>query len=167
MSITAVDTNVIFEILLNGPKAGPCINALRVAAEQGELVISSIVFTELMASTHAPEKLTENLEGMGFRIETAQSGDVSLRAARAWRKYRQERRRQGGSVYHCPHCGHRNTVFPCKQCGNPIKGGPRHILADFLVGAHAEIIGATLLTLERGGGLYAAYFPELQVSVPG
>lgn len=46
------------------------------------------------------------------------------------------------------------------QPGDP---GPRRILADFLIGAHASELGARLLTFD--GGVYRAAFPNLEVVV--
>ncbi|OGL43176.1 MAG: hypothetical protein A2161_04210 [Candidatus Schekmanbacteria bacterium RBG_13_48_7] len=46
-----------------------------------------------------------------------------------------------------------------------IKGGARkRILADFLNGAHAQIIAGILLTRDRG--FYKNYFTELQIIAP-
>lgn len=39
--------------------------------------------------------------------------------------------------------------------------GPRRILADFVIGAHAFVKGYTLLTLHHG--IYKASFPRLKV----
>lgn len=58
---------------------------------------------------------------------------VALRAAAAFREYRQ-------------------------------RGGPRStILPDFLIGAHAAVLGATLMTRDRR---LASYFPELTFLTP-
>ncbi|MDQ2878474.1 MAG: type II toxin-antitoxin system VapC family toxin, partial [Pseudomonadota bacterium] len=44
------------------------------------------------------------------------------------------------------------------------RGGPRQtILPDFLIGAHAEILGATLMTRDRR---LAGYFPALSIITP-
>lgn len=49
-----------------------------------------------------------------------------------------------------------------RQEGDP---GPRRILADFLVGAHALHLAGALLTSDAGN--YVARFPESEVSTPG
>lgn len=42
--------------------------------------------------------------------------------------------------------------------------GPRRILADFVIGAHALRYASALLTLDQG--VYRAAFPELEVLTP-
>jgi len=51
----------------------------------------------------------------------------------------------------------------CGRCGASL-GGPRHILADFLVGTHALLRASALLTWDRG--VYSTYFPDLKVLGP-
>jgi predicted nucleic acid-binding protein len=42
--------------------------------------------------------------------------------------------------------------------------GPKSILADFLIGGHAAVAGATILT--RDPAIYAAYFPQVPLICP-
>ena len=42
--------------------------------------------------------------------------------------------------------------------------GREKILADFLIGAHAQSLGATLLTRDKR--IYARYFPQLSLRTP-
>lgn len=42
--------------------------------------------------------------------------------------------------------------------------GPRRILADFVIGAHALLYASALLTLDQG--IYRTVFPELEISTP-
>ncbi len=70
-----------------------------------------------------------------YRIEVLSlEGSVSERAGAAFRLHRKRR-----------------GVFPA-------------ILADFLIGAHAVVLGAQLLTRDRAR--FASYFPELNIIAP-
>lgn len=51
-----------------------------------------------------------------------------------------------------------------RRRAQPPDPGPRRILADFLIGAHALQIGSTLLTLDMR--TYRAAFPALSVFAP-
>jgi predicted nucleic acid-binding protein len=71
------------------------------------------------------------------RVEWRMPPEVWRRAALAYRDYARRRRRRKGDA------------------------GPRRILADFLIGAHASAFGQRLLTFD--GGIYQQAFPELGV----
>jgi predicted nucleic acid-binding protein len=99
------------------------------------LVISGVVYAELLAAPGRGEDFLDYfLERTEIRVDW-QIGEAILRMAGAkFRAYSTRRRRS-----------HSET--------------PRRILADFLIGAHAEVNGFSLLTLDQR--LYRAAFPGL------
>ncbi|MBA3424634.1 MAG: type II toxin-antitoxin system VapC family toxin [Rubrobacter sp.] len=139
---TAVDTNV-FAALLRGTaeEAGIARRALRSADAAGALVVSPPVYAELAAAPGGDaEALDTFLERAGVRVDWAMGEDVWREAARAYGGYAERRRAQ------------------------PDNRGPRRILADFIVGAHALLHASALLTFDRR--LYRAGFPNLRVLLP-
>ncbi len=119
--ITAVDTNVLLDILTNSPRfAERSLSALNAADAAGVLVISEIVFAELSAAFDGDaDRHNGFLTDAGIRL--VRSSPAALQQAGAqWRTYRR-------------------------------RGGPRkRILPDFLIGAHASQHTDQLLTRDRG-----------------
>jgi hypothetical protein len=77
-------------------------------------------------------------------------------AGSAWKSYGEQRPRS----MECPACGAANNVH-CRRCQRPL--APRqHIIADFLIGAHALHHADRLLTRDRG--FYGRYFPDLKLA---
>src|ERR1700738_4387414 len=106
--ITAIDTNVLLDILIpNEDFYEASGNALQDAAGEGSLVISDIVYAELCVHFETQRDCDAFLDANEIRVQ-ALSRESHFRASRAWRAYR----RQGGKR--------------------------TRILADFLIGAHAE-----------------------------
>ena len=92
--VTAVDTSVLLDVLLNDPRHGGSVDsALRRAAVEGSLVICEIVLAEVaptLAPADAPLFLSEwNLKFVPSSQSSAilAGRDVSFRFA-AWRKAR-------------------------------------------------------------------------------
>jgi predicted nucleic acid-binding protein len=136
---TAVDTNVIVALLSGTPelsRAGR--ESLEQAGGRGALVVSPPVYAELLA---APGRKTEEIDSFlsstGIEVDWVIGEPVWRTAAAAFREYAVRRRKQPGD------------------------SGPRRILADFVIGAHAMHLASALLTLDRG--LYRAAFPKLKI----
>jgi predicted nucleic acid-binding protein len=135
---TAIDTNVVVALWDRDPALNSTAQAaLDEALGRGALIIAGPVFAELMAAPGRSESFLDS-----FCRETAINIDWSLKesvwraAGRAFQTYAARRRK------------HRDP-------------GPRRILADFLIGAHALEGGYPLLTLDDH--LYRTAFPNLTV----
>jgi hypothetical protein len=153
--ITAIDTNVLLDVLIPGaPHGDESERALAEAVRAGAIVISEPAYAELAAHFADRADLDGFLTDTGIRLEP--SGAEALhRAGRAWSEYLRRR----PATLACPHCGAPQEVR-CDRCGASIQ--PRqHVVADFVIGAHAVIHGDRLLTRDRG--YYGAYFPELKL----
>ena len=132
---TAIDTNVIIALWEHDPiLRGSAREALESAFEKGALVVAAPVFAELMAANRTEAFLDSFFEDCGIRIDWLLDEDVWRLAGRAFAAYGARRRRHGAP-------------------------GPRRILADFLIGAHAVRLGCPLMTMDRR--LYRTAFPEL------
>jgi predicted nucleic acid-binding protein len=135
---TAVDTNVIVALWDRDPTVSePAQKALDEALLRGSLVLSAPVFAELMAAPGRTEGFLNrfcNETGMGVEFDLDEA--IWRAAGRAFQAYAARRRKQRDP-------------------------GPRRILADFLIGAHAFQRGYRLLTLDDH--LYQAAFASLTV----
>lgn len=156
---TAIDSNVLFDLLTNDPHfAVLSRTALATAAQAGSLVICPVVYAELATRfTVTPPDLDLFLNRIGITLDLFEPLSLKQGAA-AWRSYTLTR----GQDAQCPHCGH---VFgiTCPSCQKTIRWR-QHILPDFLVGGHALTQADTLLTRDRH--IYRTYFPTLTVTVP-
>jgi len=135
---TAIDTNIIVALWDKDPTLSLAAQtALETAFNRGGLAVSAPVFAELMAAPGRTETFVNSfLEETGIVVEWELGEAVWRSAGRAFRSYAERRRKQRDS-------------------------GPRRILADFLIGAHAEKRGYRLLTLDER--LYRAAFPSITV----
>lgn len=151
--ITAVDTNVLLDVLIpDAPYGDQSERALAQAVRAGALVISEPVYAELAAHFPSRVDLDRFLRDTGIRLEP--SGAEGLHGAgRAWVEYLQRR----PATLACPQCGATQEVR-CNRCGASIQSR-QHVVADFIIGAHALVHGDRLLTRDRG--YYTTYFPDL------
>ncbi|CAA9395256.1 MAG: hypothetical protein AVDCRST_MAG93-9938 [uncultured Chloroflexia bacterium] len=139
---TAIDTNVIQGLWSGTPDViAAAQSALEDAGRHGALVISPAVYAELVASPGRDAPTIDTfIEVTHIRVDWLLEAGVWRTAADAFRGYSERRRRQ-------------------KQFE-----GPRRILADFVIGAHALHHASRLLTFDQR--LYRAAFPSLMVVVP-
>jgi predicted nucleic acid-binding protein len=135
--ITAVDTNVLLDVLGGDPRFGPASReALRSSIRQGRLIACEIVWAETSASFPSSSEAGETLRDMRVEYSPVDRA-TALAAGEAWRSYR----RRGG---------HRSRV-----------------IADFLIGAHAGLQADRLLTRDRGFyRTYFEAVPLLDPAVP-
>lgn len=157
---SAVDTNVLVDVVLPDPQRRAASQALldRAAAE-GALIICEAVYAELSArSPSAGPTLDEFLSATGIALVPSTTAALR-RAGEAWGTYASGRRR--GRIA-CPRCGGTQAVV-CPRCRSriPVR---QHLLADFLIGAHAAVLADRLLTRDRG--YYRTYFPDLAIAAP-
>lgn len=112
--ITALDTNILVGLWLpNHIFNAQCESALEKAAKSSALVITPMVYAELLA---IPDKsrlwIDEFLQDVGIEVDWKIEEVTWLEAGEAYAAYSQRRRKMG-------------------------QESPRRILADFVIGAHA------------------------------
>ena len=119
--ITAVDTNILIDILEPDPVHGPASrDALKRCMREGALVGCEVVWAEVATAYGADiEKLKEILQRLGIAF-SPMSREAALEAARRWHSYRRKQNKR------------------------------ERIVADFLIGGHALVQCNRLLTRDRG-----------------
>jgi hypothetical protein len=104
---------------------------------EGALVISPFVFAELLAYPRATEAFVRGfLEATGVELVTKIEERVWTETGRRFARYAARCRKAAGE-------------------------GPRRLLADYLIGAHALVQAERLLTLDPK--VYQQDFPELRL----
>jgi len=152
--ITAVDTNIILDVLIPGEPFGESSKGLLDRhLSDGKLVICEVVFAELAARFPSEEELASFLADT--RMNLVYSNEKSLyMAGSRWLKYA---KRSAKNRFSCSKCGHTLKVT-CPQC-KAVLTKRLHVLADF--GAHALVHADCILS--RDLGVYKTYFRDLKV----
>lgn len=135
---TAIDTNVLVALWNEDDALNTLARAaLDAALSRGSLVISAPVFAELLAAPARNEKFLDSFcEETGISVDWELGETIWRAAGRAFQEHAGRQKKQRAA-------------------------GPRRILADFLIGAHAMRRGYRLLTLDEG--LYRTAFPRLSI----
>jgi len=132
---TALDTNIVSALWSDEPGAEAITKRLGEVKHDGAILLSGVVYCELLAHPKATESLLhEFCADIGIAIEFRLQDTVWTEAGRRFAKYANRRRRAKD-------------------------GDPKRLLTDFLVGAHALLQADRLMT--RDEGRYRQDFPEL------
>jgi predicted nucleic acid-binding protein len=132
--ITAVDTNILVDVLGADPTFGPgSRDALREAVRVGALIASDVVWAETSAWYRSEQEAAQAFDLFRVRL-VPMDAPAAFAAGMAWGAYRRD-------------------------------GGRRdRMIADFLVGAHAQRHADQLLT--RDAGFYRLGFERLRIVDP-
>jgi hypothetical protein len=134
---TAIDANILSSIWSNEPTAAEVLQKLEEAQREGALLISPFAFAELHAHPNVPaNRVRAFLDATGVVIDDELEESVWAEAGLRFARYAARRRKATGE-------------------------GPRRLLADFLIGAHALVQAERLLTLDPK--VYRQDFPELRL----
>jgi predicted nucleic acid-binding protein len=153
--ITAVDTNILLDILLPDETFLRSSKALLDQhVSKGQLIICEIVYAELSSQFLDEQELRSFIAGAGIRLVPSDQRVLEL-AGGTWREYRRNKR----ALLQCPSCG-KATPVVCPSCNSVLKTR-QHIISDFIIGAHALRNAEVLLTRDRG--FYKTYFKGLRI----
>jgi predicted nucleic acid-binding protein len=157
MTVTAIDTNILLDLFIpDAPFGAMAQRALERCARTGRLVICEVVYAELAPHVEA-NRLDAFLEEARIRRHPTSPAGLE-RAGRTFEAYCRRRPPR----LQCGQCGAWSQPV-CPKCKTRIQVR-QHLLADFLIGAHAVTHAGRLLT--RDQRIYRTYFPDLKLLDP-
>jgi predicted nucleic acid-binding protein len=134
---TALDTNVLSELLSQEAVAAKISTQLANCKREGPLIISAVVYAELLAHPQMTESLLAYLlSKTGIEVDYELSETIWREAGLRYAQHADRRRRA-------------------------IAESPRRILADFVIGAHALHRADRLMTFDVT--VFRKDFPELRL----
>ncbi|MBI5140909.1 MAG: type II toxin-antitoxin system VapC family toxin [Nitrospirae bacterium] len=154
--ITAVDTNILLDILIPGePHSESSKSLLDRHLASGKLILCEVVFAELAARFPSEQELKLFLAETGMRLVPSNEKSLHIAGMR-WAEFA---RRSRKDRFSCGNCG---AVFgaACPECKAALTKR-QLVLGDFLIGAHALVHADCLLS--RDLGVYKSNFPGLKV----
>ena len=154
--ITAVDTNIMLDILIPGePFAGSSKALLERHLAAGQLILCEVVLVELAARFSSETELKAFLAETGIRLVHSNEKSLYVAGTR-WAAYATK---GGKNRLSCAGCG-KTFEAACPNCGK-VSSRRLHVLADFLIGAHALTHADCIIS--RDLGVYKTYFDDLKV----
>ena len=154
--ITAVDTNIILDILIpDEPFSESSKRLLDQHLSKGKLIICEIVFAELASRFPSEEDLRLFLADTGMELVYSNVKSLYVAGMR-WAKYAGKGRK---NRFTCGKCGHTFDVT-CPRCSAALTKR-LHVLGDFLIGAHALVQADCMIS--RDLGIYKSYFSDLNL----
>jgi predicted nucleic acid-binding protein len=131
-----LDSNILIDVIEFDPDWEEWSSRqIEDAGKVDRLVINEIVVAEAAPRSGPLDRFEGSMEAMGISLESL-SAQAAYHAGQTFQVFRQNRP----------------------------DGAKRSILADFLIGGHAEVLGATILT--RDPRFYRAYFPSVPLITP-
>ena len=154
--ITAVDTNIILDILIpDEPFSLSSKALLDHHVSIGQLIMCEVVYAELAARFLSENELKTFLMETGIRLTYSNEKSLYLAGTR-WAEYV---RKGNKDLVSCSTCD-KTFGVGCPQCKTPFTKR-LHVLADFLIGAHALTHADCIIS--RDLGVYKTYFRDLRV----
>jgi hypothetical protein len=139
---TAVDTSVLLDVFTGDPVFGEASRqALRRAHDAGKIVACEVVWAEVAAQFPSREAFSEAMDAVGIDFEPLGAASAAW-AGELWRRHHAGRTRAGRS--------------PRQEA--------KRVVADFLIGAHAQRQCDALLSRDRG--FYRSVFKGLKLVQP-
>jgi predicted nucleic acid-binding protein len=134
---TALDTNIVSSLLSKGPQTQIVVVRLGRCREVGPLLISAIVYAELLAYPGLSEGVLNHvLEQTDIQVDFDLRKVVWVEAGRRFARYASRRRKS-------------------------MHEGPKRLLADFAIGAHAVYEADRLMTFDPTR--FKQDFPDLRL----